>query len=440
MRKFIDLIKLNEAIAQPTIDEFASMKAIISGKIKQLPDDDETAKALREIEDLLAHVGGGGTGGKIGMINGELAKINDPTVQAAQKELARYILSLDMTPAQRDELFKLWREDKLVDRAKLLSKGKKTFADIVNSYHSNPAIKELTNDLMRIAALGQGKGEFALCVLSKSISKPPKGDLLVDGRKIEVKTTDGGAGRFTDQEVRPGKGFEQAARELTDFVVNNEETPFTLPGSGLSLAYAAGIANQMADTDKFVTLCKNLINIIFDGSDTSAVNRIGDAIKSGNAGVALQEYAQLNFNYYMGKKDDEGVLYINVTKDPISMVYFVDASELASSGLRLHAGTVYITSVDDIRLPYPQMEIVDTTFGANAAAATAKKAATAEKQAATAEKKAAKATADAIRNQIDGTTPTTGRRPKGAKTVPASSPGSEYVERDLSEHRREKRT
>jgi hypothetical protein len=422
MRKFINLIKLTEAIAEPTVDEFASMKAIISGKIKELPDDDETAKALREIEDLLAHVGGGGTGGKVGMINGELAKINDPTVQAAQKELARYILSLDMTPAQRDELFKLWREDRLVDRAKLLSKGKKTFADIINSYNSNPAIKELTNDLMRISALGQGKGEFALCVLSKSISKPPKGDLLVDGRKIEVKTTDGGAGRFTDQEVRPGKGFEQAARELTDFVVNNEESPFALPKSGLSLAYAANIASQITDTDKFVALCKNVINIIFDSSDTSAVNRIGDAIKSGNAGAALQEYAQLSFNYYMGKKDDEGVLYINVTKDPISMVYFVDAEELSASGLRLHAGTAYITSVDDIRLPYPQMEIVDTTFGANAAAATAKKAA-----------KTAKTTADAIRKQVDNVTaPTTGLRPPGTVTTPRA-------QRTVSDIPREKR-
>jgi hypothetical protein len=159
MRNLIDIIKLLEATAEPTEDEFASLKAIISGKIKQLPDDDETAKALREIEDLLSHVGGGGAGGKIGLINGELSKINDPTVQAAQKELARYILSLDMTPAQRAELFKLWREDKLVDRSKLLSKGKKTFADIINGYNSNSAIKELTNDLMRISALGQGKGE-----------------------------------------------------------------------------------------------------------------------------------------------------------------------------------------------------------------------------------------------------------------------------------------
>jgi hypothetical protein len=422
MRNLIDIIKLLEATAEPTEDEFASLKAIISGKIKQLPDDDETAKALREIEDLLSHVGGGGAGGKIGLINGELSKINDPTVQAAQKELARYILSLDMTPAQRAELFKLWREDTLVDRSKLLSKGKKTFADIINGYNSNSAIKELTNDLMRISALGQGKGEFALCVLSKSISKPPKGDLLVDGRKIEVKTTDVGAGRFTDQEVRPGNGFEQAAHELTDFVVNNEETPFVLPKSGLSLSYAVGIANQMADPDKFVELCKQVINIIFDNSDTAAVNKIGDAIKSNNTGAAMQEYAQLSFNYYMSKKEDEGVLYINVTKDPISIVYFIDAEELAASGLRLHAGTAYITSVDDIRLPYPQMEIVDTTFGANAAAATAKKAA-----------KNSKATADAIRKQVDNiTAPTVGLRPPGTVTAPRA-------QRTVSDIPREKR-
>jgi hypothetical protein len=178
----------------------------------------------------------------------------------------------------------------------------------------------------------------------------------------------------------------------------------------------------MADPDKFVELCKQVINIIFDNSDTAAVNKIGDAIKSNNTGAAMQEYAQLSFNYYMSKKEDEGVLYINVTKDPISIVYFIDAEELAASGLRLHAGTAYITSVDDIRLPYPQMEIVDTTFGANAAAATAKKAA-----------KNSKATADAIRKQVDNiTAPTVGLRPPGTVTAPRA-------QRTVSDIPREKR-
>ena len=92
------------------------------------------------------------------------------------------------------------------------------------------------------------------------------------------------------------------------------------------------------------------------------------AIKDGNLGAALQQYVQANFNYYMSMKDDEGVLYINLTKEPISTVFFRNADELAKSGLRLHAGTPYITSIADHRLPYPQTEIIDTTFGANAQA------------------------------------------------------------------------
>lgn len=360
-----DLINLTQKLFEdtaPTIDELEAMKLVLSSKIKELPIDEKTAKALREIEDLLSHVS---RGGKMGIVGHELQSINDPTVSAAQKMLARYILSIDMEPAQRKQLFDLWRADKLVDRKKLLRVGKKTLSDIIAHYDDNPGIKELVDDLMSVQALGQGKGEFALSVLSKNIGKPDKGDLVVDGRKVEVKTTDGGAGRFTDQEVRPGQGFEQAARALNTFtdkvLVQLGAKP--LPRSGLSLGLACQIAPKLQDSKEFVDMCKNVINIIFDNTDSTAVNKIADAIASGNQGSAMQEYAKLSFNYYMDKKDDEGVLYISLVSNPTSLIWFTEADELASSGLRLHAGTVYITSIADIRLPYPQMEIVETSRG-----------------------------------------------------------------------------
>jgi hypothetical protein len=403
MRDLLNLTKHLFEAATPTEDELASMKSIIANKIKELPLDDDTAKTLREIEDLLSHIS---AGGKSGIIGKELQSIADPTVTAAQKMLARYILSINMTPDQRNELFTLWKEDKLVNQSKLLATGKKTIADVITNYSTNPAIQELTDDLMSVQALGQGKGEFALSVLSKSISKPDKGDLLVSGRKVEVKTTDGGAGRFTDQEVRPGSGFEQAARELNDYVTTNVDNPVKLPRSGLSLTLAAQIASNYPDVGEFIELCKKTINLIFDNTDNSAVNRIGDAIKAGNGPLAMQEYAKLSFNYYMDKKDDEGVLYINLTKEPTMMVYFKDADELTASSLRLHAGTVYITSVADVRLPYPQMEIVDTTFGANAAAQAEKQLAKANKKSSMIDKKIA-----------DIGKPSTGIRPPGAREV-----------------------
>jgi hypothetical protein len=370
MRDLLDLLKLYEAPSNnlPNVDEIEAFKKIIAGRIKQLPDDDNTAKALREIEDLLKHVN---AGGKMGIINGELASINDPTVDAAQKELARYILSIDMTPADRDQLFTLWRSNKLVKIDQLLGHGKKNFSEIITDYNKNPAIRELSNELMRISALGQGKGEFGLSVMSKSINKQEgKGDLNISGRAIEVKTTDGGAGRFTDQEVRPGAGFDQAARKLNAFIKQYQPN---LAKSGANLDGLIGFYEVLAtnpdlknDASDLITMIREVIQQIFEGED---ISKIIKAIENGDVNGAKQEYAKANFNYYMSKKKDEGVLYISLVKDPIMTVFFKDADELADSGLRLHAGTTYITSTADVRLPYPQIEIVDTSGGAVAASA-----------------------------------------------------------------------
>lgn len=378
MRSLLNRLDLILEAGEIDSQSLASLKTELAGKIKKLPADAASINALREIEDLLANVN---AGGRMGIINGELKSIEDSSVQEAHKMLARYIISIPMTPAQRDEMFELWRTDKLINRKKLLSKGKKTFSDIINKYDSNPAIKELANDLMRIAALGQGKGEFGLSVMSKNINKQVgKGDLSIDGRAIEVKTTDGGAGRFTDQEVRPGPGFEKAASELNAYATS---IGYQVVASGISVSQAA---SMMQDSDlkgseksKLLKLITNTIKLIFDGSDVSGIVK---AIESGNAGAALQEYAVTNYNYYMGKKKDEGVLYIGLTYEPIMTVFFKDAAELQEAGLRLHAGTAYISSIKDIRLPFPQIEIVPTTFGANAANKLAKDAAKAAKSAA----------------------------------------------------------
>jgi len=365
MRTLINLFEAPmELLKNTNTQELEAFKQVIAGKIKELPPDDATIKALREIEDLLKHVH---AGGKVGIINGQLQQLNDPTVTAAQKELARYLLSLDFSPEEREELFALWGSDKLVNRKKLLSPGKHTLAEIISGY-DKPKIREFVDEMMHIAALGQGKGEFGLSVLSKNINKPQgKGDLLIDGKKIEAKTTDGGAGRFTDQEVRPSEGFESAARTLNAFV-QTLDLGYSILKSGISLTDAIRIGQELYNNDaqqkKYFDLVENVIKIIFGGKLN--VTPIMDGIRSGDVNTALQEYAKANFDYYMSMKDDEGVLYINLAKDPITTVFFRNAKELAQSGLRLHAKTIYITSIADVRLPYPQIEIVDTSGGAAA--------------------------------------------------------------------------
>lgn len=360
MRTFINI--LNEA------DDLAALKVAVANKIHGLPETPATEKALSEIEELLHYVD---AGGKKGIIDAELKSINDKTVRTAHQVLARYILSIDQTPDQRNELFELWRSDKLIDTKKLITVGARDFSEIVTSYSSNSMIRELVNQLMRISALGQGKGEFGLSVLSQSIHKQEgKGDLSINGRPIEVKTTDGGAGRFTDQEVVAAAGFDSAARALTAFVANNESVPVVIPTSGISLKNAVSYTSMYEGEEQaaYLKLVETVITQIFGGKKTSDIDEIMQAFKDDNPNAAAQAYARANFNYYMSMKKDDGVLYISLGTEPITTVYFRDADDLTANALRLHASTAYLTSTADKRLPYPQMEIVPTTFGANAAA------------------------------------------------------------------------
>ena len=212
-REFLRLIEAELPAEAPQMDPLEPLKLAISYKIKMMPPDEKTKKALGEIEDLLSHVNAGGKKGHIGK---ELQAIEDRDVNRAISLLAKYVHSLEMTAEQRADLFNRWKRDELVNREMLLSPGKHTIPEIINGYDdpNNPAIKELTDDLSQVAALGQGKGEFLLSVLSKNITKLHKGDLEIDGEQIEVKTQDAGGGRFFDQEVRPAQGYAASVQNF----------------------------------------------------------------------------------------------------------------------------------------------------------------------------------------------------------------------------------
>lgn len=327
---------------------------------------------MAEIEDILTHIN---AGGKLGIINSKLEDLNDPTVLAAQKEIARYIASIDMTATQRDELFNTWKSDKLVNVDKLLSSGKHSFNEIFTGYDSNPAIAELVNSLMKVSALGQGKGEFGFNVLSKRIAKPVgKGDLLIDNRKIEVKTVDKAAARFTDREVKPAAGYESAAQAVNSFVkARKQDEPDYVPTSGLNLNKAVAFGQTLTDKEQkqYYSLVEQLIKLIFGGqnSDSGDVSSVMKGIKSGNYKEAIQSYALASFNYYINLKDDEGVLYINLAGDSKFTIFYKSADELAELGQRFNAESVYITSTN-FQEVYPKISIVPTSRGSTSVANT----------------------------------------------------------------------
>lgn len=398
MRDILNILSVFEDFG-PNAQELDAFKSVIASKIKKLPDDDATAKTLKEIEELLQHVS---AGGRMGMIHNQLTSINDPAVTAYQKRLAQYIASMEVDPKDRAELFSMWKADKIVNIDKLLSKKSHSFDEIFNGYSKNPAIKELVDDVMEEAALGQGKGEFGLNVLSKSVSKPgkhydpdaegsdeAKGDLLMKSggkwRKIEVKTTAGGAARFSDQEVRPAEGYEQAKSALnayvstlikTNEVANRIYGKKGIPAYGVNMTNAIEILQSLkpAEQKKFLGLIETIVTTIFGGKKANHkdISKIMGAVKSYDQNNAKQFYSQASFNYYMGKKDDEGVLAINLNSK--SFMFYTTAADLEKESLRLHADTIYLSANDVARGAYPQLAVIPTTFGANAKAAAEKAA------------------------------------------------------------------
>jgi hypothetical protein len=233
----------------PASDPLYSLKLTISHKIKDLEPDEQSQNVLDEINDVLSTVKLGGrkkavlAGFEETDVKGELTW-NDTDVQDAKTLLAKYIVSLDSPVAYKKSMLEQWKNGGLIDTTVLFSEEKPkqySVGEIVKGYSTNPAIEELTNDLLQVSSLGKGKGEFMLKVLSPNITEPKggKGDIEVIGfGTVEVKTTHGGAGRFTDRQVKPGPGYQSAVNDFfktfNPFLQEPEasaEQPVTAPAS-----------------------------------------------------------------------------------------------------------------------------------------------------------------------------------------------------------------
>lgn len=389
--KFLPLFEM-------AVEALDGLKSVISSKIKELPADESTIKTLREIEDLLRDVN---AGGRKGLIDKDLKSIPDPVVHRSQKMLARYILSIDATPEQRNEFFSLWRSDKIVNKDQLFSGDRVGFSEVFNGYDTNPLIQEFIDDIMKVDALGHGKGEFGLNVLSKTINQPAdnKGDLKIEWNKrtwqVECKTatknvnpetgkSSWSSARFGDQEVRPAEGWEEAARKLNDFVratgsfKSRKGYKIALSGSGVSLKNAVDFCTNAtpADRTNFMVLARKVLGLIFGSAEGGRqeykirlkknINAVLTAIESGDSSGAAQAYSLASFNYYMAKKEDDGVLFINLGEN--TFVWYNSAEALRDKGLRLHADTVYLSGTKDpVRTAYPQIYVQPTTFGGETA-------------------------------------------------------------------------
>ena len=402
-REFLKL--LEKAADSSASDPLYNLKLAIAHKIKDLPPTPETKNSLEDIEDILSHIHAGGRR-KATVTN--FGSWSDADVKKAKELLAKYIVSLDSPVAYKKSMIDQWKNGGLID-TNLLLDGSHTIEQIVKGYATNPAVKELADDLLQVASLGKGKGEFMLKVLSPQITDPAggKGDILVvDVGTVEVKTTDGGAGRFYDRQVKAGPKYSSLSAQFIKKYVkyfNDQQAqepapaapvqqpapaaprapvqqpaptpqptaeaakkapaqpkPFTLSKTGLNMDHLVALYQKVPNEVKssFNADLTDVLGEIFTQAPEYA-GAVVNAIAAGNAGKAKQLYGVGCLNNYMAYKDDIGILYIDLTSKPATFTFFTDNASLNKGGLRLNIGTVYPISSNE-QYAFPQTSIVKT--------------------------------------------------------------------------------
>ena len=373
MRAFEFLLEAEQSATQDTVAGTASaqpgiqlgnllgLKQDVLDMVSNLQSGKDTRRILEKVKELLAKNNATDNLGSYASRVQDLGA-TDADVKKAADQLTNLIAAAaEQTSLQdREFFFKKWEADQIVKVDKLLLGGKKfVIGELFEYYGKSKAITFLVNALSKEAGYGLGKGELLLAVLSQRINKAPgKGDLLIDGKSIEVKATDGGSPRFADQEVRVGSGYEQKRDEIIMAYSAQIQALGGVGKTGLNLAnYIAIGQSEGVDKAKFKTDTAELLDKIFDSKVDTA--DLLQAILNKKVGMAKKLFAEKTFQRYMDIKQDDGVLYINLAAKEPTYVMFKTVEDLAKLGLYLHAGTIYIIGMSGNRDVFPQMSIND---------------------------------------------------------------------------------
>ena len=341
-------------------------------KLDAMPEDESTIKLINYIEQLIDDMG---VGGKIKSLTNQLEVIPDVDVKKAVNQIAKIIASIEMSPTERAQLFVDWKADRIVNVEALLSTSTVSLDTIFKGYgeKGESHVTELVDDLNEVVGYGIGPGEFALAVLSQQIEGigsssgdddgqgEGKGDLLINSKPIELKTTRKNSARFNDRQVTVSDSYKTM---VTAFFTKYDEKFKELEAQGLKVRVKSGMQqghvvaflNAVPEAEKEVA---EIISNIFTGLSVSG-GPIARYLAQGDRNQAMQLIAQSNVNNYLAIKRQSGnlagILFLDLNKQ--AYTFIKEISDLEGTGLRLHAKTNYLITSNEN--PFANTAIVDT--------------------------------------------------------------------------------
>ena len=385
MRKFIDLILEAESILKQQVVDLvhqtndpqilhkvllALKSTDLGAKLKQvLKQDVDANKMVDKLANLIVHV--------------------DGTVEEKEKFADEY-------------------PNGFVDTTKLLNGKRNSFTDIIEAGFPDRVFRLLAIEL---TAQGVGPGEIALAILSPKIKHSGRasggGDLNIDGKAVEVKTTVSKGGRWSD--ARKANLNMRAIRDaIAEIVVaNGIEMP-----ARVGITFWVNTVRPLIQDDS--TALDKVTTIMADGLFSHVNNsEYKEALQTGDAGAIKEAVLSTGYDNYKKYAGFDGMLLLDV-RGGGSAQYFETYDDMRG---QINASTIYLMAPESEAMP--QIVLSTSSNGAEQFTGTAPQS--------------SKETADAIRKQVDNiTAPTTGLRPPGTVTTPRA-------QRTVSDIPREKR-
>jgi hypothetical protein len=398
MRKFIDLIKLTEDIAD--------VRAKIDDKLDKIPDEGDLTDVLKFANRYT--------------IKKDVVSF---TTLKQYKGIVGDVLLNALADAQIPEddvrtfLDKLSKDGILNEKLLLTSGQVHAFNQIVDPNYREifDAIKidVFKNIAGKIGELGDvGKGEYLLDIMSPEINRRgAPGDLDVSGTKIELKAGQNGR-------LGPAGSMSIAGRFQREFVpVLQELMPETDVSQLDPIAFnpkqdMKTFSAFFDSPDKVKTALTAMLKMHYPSYQ---VETITDAVVDGSGNInglkLKEEMLKASFTVYKQEKEFDGII---VMDSEVTKFLFIGTPEDMARSANLVS--VSFPSWNDTQSNAMKLTLSKGRASSSAASTTAT---------------TAKATADAIRKQVDGT-PTLGLRPPGAETTPRA-------QREISNTPREKR-
>ncbi len=320
MRDLLDIINLLEAKDEGDVN---SLKKAIASLLK----DTQEGTVLNQVLKVL----------QAGNIDERIAKVvgTDSDAKNFISQITDAIIKSDASIEQKNAFLEKFPKG-IIDVGMLVDGGDHTFEELVGPGFPTELLKDLS---VRLTSQGVGPGEVALAIMSPKIKWSGRevggGDILVNGKPVEVKTRVSSGGRW----------------------LNTRKSNMNLPAIKQAIEEASGLEiPARLSVDNWVNVYRPNIDpkvlpkvaqIIADGVFTGVNNKAyKEALMQGDTPDIIDEHLRTGYDNYKALSGFEGLLLMDLPTERAQ--YFTDYDDMA--GL-IKNDSVYIYAPESEMMP-----------------------------------------------------------------------------------------